>query len=159
MHEFRSENKIPWLRGLSRIGPIVLIAVFSFGLGSLQISSDVLTWVVAIVLGIAIVGYFLVRSLMERRALRIKISSDWIRIRRGNRVLSAPLHYVTIERSILFDNRFKVSHPRKKLSFTISLDQFPTEQRPGLSALLSAHAKPGTGVLANFIGIDPPAAR
>jgi hypothetical protein len=159
MPEFRSENKIPWLRGLSRIGPVVLIAVFSFGLGSLQISNDVLTWVVAIVLGIAIVGYFLLRSLMERRALRIKISSDWIRIRRGNRVLSAPLHYVNIERSILFDNRFKVSHPRKKLSFTISLDQFPVDQRPALGALLSAYAEPSTGVLANFIGIEPPGAQ
>ena len=159
MPEFRSENKIPWLGGLSRIGPVILIAVLSFGLGSLKVSGDVLTWVVAIVLGLAIVGYFLLRALMERRALHIKIGSDWIRIRRGSRLLSAPLHYVTIEQSVLFDNRFKVSHPRKNLSFTISLDQFPIDQRPGLSALLSAHAKPSTGVLANFIGIDPPATR
>ena len=125
----------------------------------MRIAEVVLIWVLAIVFGVAIVGYFLIRALVQRRALHIKIGSDWIRIRRGSRLLSAPLQYVTIARSIMFDNRFKISHPRKKLSFTISLDQFPVEQRPGLIALLSAHAKPCTGVLANFIGIDPPAAR
>ena len=159
MPEFRSENRIRWLRGLSRIGPVIVIVAMTYGLGSLRIAEDVLIWVLAIVFGVAIVGYFLIRALVRRRALHIKIGSDWIRIRRGSRLLSAPLHYVTIERSIMFDNRFKISHPRKKLSFTISLDQFPVEQRPGLIALLSAHAKPSTGVLANFIGIDPPAAR
>ena len=159
MPEFRSENRIRWLRGLSRIGPVIVIVAMTYGLGSLRIAEDVLIWVLAIVFGVAIVGYFLIRALVQRRALHIKIGSDWIRIRRGSRLLSAPLHYVTIERSIMFDNRFKISHPRKKLSFTISLDQFPVEQRPGLIALLSAHAKPSTGVLANFIGIDPPAAR
>lgn len=159
MPEFRSENRIRWLRGLSRIGPVIVIVAMTYGLGSLRIAEDVLIWVLAIVFGVAIVGYFLIRALVQRRALHIKIGSDWIRIRRGSRLLSAPLHYVTIERSIMFDNRFKISHPRKKLSFTISLDQFPVEQRPGLIALLNAHAKPSTGVLANFIGIDPPAAR
>ena len=159
MPEFRSENKVTWLRGLFRIGPVVLIAALSFGLGTLQVSRDVLTWVVAIFLGLAVVGYFLLRAVMERRALHIKIGSDWIRIRRGNRLLSAPLHYVIIERSILFDNRFKISHPRKKLTFTISLDQFPVDQRLGLGALLNAHAKPSTGVLADFIGIEPPTAQ
>ncbi len=159
MHEFRSENRIRWLKGLSRIGPVIVIVAMTYGLGSLRIAEEVLIWALAIVFGVAIVGYFLIRALLERRAVHIKIGSDWIRIRRGSKLLSAPLHYVTIERSMLFDNRFKVSHPRKKLSFSISLDQFPADQRLGLSALLAAHAQPSTGVLANFMGTDPPNAQ
>ncbi|TDJ38071.1 MAG: hypothetical protein E2O54_13915 [Gammaproteobacteria bacterium] len=159
MPEFHSENKIPGLRSLSRVGPIIVIAALTYGLGTLRISDDVLIWAVSIFLGLAIVAYFLVRALMERRALHIKIGTDWIRIRRGTRVLSAPLHYVSIEKSMLFDNRFKVSHPRKKLSFTISVDRFPKDQRAGLSALLDARAKPGGGALASFINIDPPSPR
>jgi hypothetical protein len=158
MPEFHSQNKIPGLRGLTRIGPVILIAAMTYGLGRLRISEDLLAWAVAIFLGLGILGYFMVRALTARRALHVKIGSDWIRIRQGTKLLSAPLHYVSIERSALFDNRFKISHPRKKLSFTISLDQFPEDQRPDLSTLLGAHAKPSTGVLANFIGIDPPAA-
>jgi hypothetical protein len=159
MPEFRSENRIRWLKGLSRIGPVIVIVAITFGLGSLRISEDVLFWALAIVLGVAVTGYFLIRAMLERRALHIKIGSDWIRIRRGTKVLSAPLHYVTIEQSVLFDGRFKVSHPRKKLSFTISLDRFPAEQRLGLRALLAAHAQPSTGMLANFMGTDPPNAQ
>ncbi len=159
MLEFRSENRIRWLKGLSRIGPVIVIVGMTYGLGSLRIAEDVLIWALAIVFGVAIVGYFLIRALLQRRAVHIKIGSDWIRIRRGSKLLSAPLHYVTIERSVLFDNRFKVSHPRKKLSFTISLDRFPAEQRLGLRALLAAHAQPSTGVLANFMGTDPPNAQ
>jgi hypothetical protein len=159
MLEFRSENRIRWLKGLSRIGPVIVIVGMTYGLGSLRIAEDVLIWALAIVFGVAIVGYFLIRALLERRAVHIKIGSDWIRIRRGTKLLSAPLHYVTIERSMLFDNRFKVSHPRKKLSFAISLDQFPADQRLALSTLLAAHAQPSTGVLANFIGTDPPNAQ
>ena len=159
MPEFRSENSIRWLKGLSRIGPIVVIVAMTFGLGSLRIAEDVLFWALAIVLGVAVAGYFLIRAWLERRALHIKIGSDWIRIRRGTKLLTAPLHYVTIEQSVLFDSRFNVSHPRKKLSFTISLDRFPAEQRLGLRALLTAHAQPSTGVFANFMGIDPPNAQ
>jgi hypothetical protein len=159
MPEFSSENSIRWLKGLSRIGPIIVIVAMTFGLGSLQIAEDVLFWALVIVLGVAVAGYFLIRGWLARRALHIKIGGDWIRIRRGTKLLSAPLHYVTIEQSVLFDSRFKVSHPRKKLSFTISLDRFPAEQRLGLRALLAAHAQPSTGVLANFMGTDPPNAQ
>ena len=105
MPEFRSENRIRWLKGLSRIGPVIVIVAMTYGLGSLRVAEEVLIWALAIVFGVAIVGYFLIRALMERRAVHIKISSDWIRIRRGTKLLSAPLHYVTIERSMLFDNR------------------------------------------------------
>ena len=159
MLEFRSENRIRWLKGLSRIGPIIVIVAMTFGLGTLRVAEDVLFWALAIVLGVAVAGYFLIRGWLARHALHIKIGGDWIRIRRGTKLLSAPLHYVTIEQSVLFDSRFKVSHPRKKLSFTISLDRFPAEQRLGLSALLAAHAQPSTGVLANFMGTDPPNAQ
>ena len=159
MPEFRSENSLRWLKGLSRIGPIIVIVAMTFGLGSLRIAEDVLFWALAIVLGVAVAGYFLIRAWLERRALHIKIGSDWIRIRRGTKLLSAPLHYLTIEQSVLFDSRFKVSHPRKKLSFTIPLDRFPAEQRLGLRALLAAHVEPSTGVLANFMDTDPPNAQ
>jgi hypothetical protein len=159
MPEFRSENRIRWLKGLSRIGPIIVIVAMTFGLGTLRVAEDVLFWALAIVLGVAVAGYFLIRALLERRTLHIKIGSDWIRIRRGAKVLSAPLHYVTIEQSVLFERRFKVSHPRKKLSFSISLDQFPADQRQALKGVLISRAKPSTNALANFIDIGPPTAQ
>ena len=33
MPEFRSENRIRWLRGLSRFGPVIVIVAMTYGLG------------------------------------------------------------------------------------------------------------------------------
>ena len=40
MPEFRSENRIRWLRGLSRIGPVIVIVAMTYGLGSLRIAAE-----------------------------------------------------------------------------------------------------------------------
>jgi hypothetical protein len=155
MTEFRTENKIPWARELVRLGPVLLVIAFTFGLGNLRIQRDALPLLIAGLLAAVIVGYFAIRAVVERRMLHIKITSDWIRIRRGNRLLSAPLHYVQIERSVLFERRYRVAHPRKKLAFTVSLDQFPEAQRDALAALLNAYATTTEGALATLMSIDP----
>lgn len=157
MNEFHSKPRIPWLRALTRIGPMILVLALLGVAGTLRLAEGVLPALVFIVLGVALIGYFAGRALIERRALHVKISSDWIRIRRGSRVLSAPLHYVVIERSALFDNNYSVAHPRKKLRFRFSLDQFPEPQRAPLALLLSAHSRPSSGVLAALTGTGPTA--
>jgi hypothetical protein len=86
-------------------------------------------------------GFYLIRWVIHRRQMRIKITSDWIRIEYRKKKLSAPLHYVLIEPSTLIDGRYKVRHPRKKLAFTVSLTQFPEGQREALGALLATHAQ------------------
>jgi len=101
--------------------------------------ADSIQLFIALALIAIVIGFYVIRWVTHRRQMHIKITSDWIRIQYRKKTLSAPLHYVVIEPSNLFDGRYKVRHPRKKLAFTVSLAQFPEEQREALGELLDAH--------------------
>lgn len=157
--EFRTENRVSWLGAPTRTVPVVLTIAFALGLGTFRFDPAVLPIIAGAVLVAAILGYLAIRSLIERRRVHIKIGSDWIRIRRGGRLLSAPLHTVVIERSVMSRRRFRISHPRGQPAFTISLNQFPETQREDLADLLNAHSRPVEGALADITGIDSPTLR
>ena len=139
--EFKSENKVPWQTILSQIGPALAVVAAGLGVGFTRWKADNIQLFIAVALIGVVLGFYLLRWVMHRRQMHIKITSDWIRIQYRKKKLSAPLHYVLIEPSNLIDGRYKIRHPRKKLAFTVSLVQFPEEQREPLEALLMAHAR------------------
>lgn len=138
--EFKSENRFPWQSILSQLAPALAVIVAGLGVGFTRWKAEGIQLFIAVALVGIVLGFYLVRWVMHRRQMHIKITSDWIRITYRKKKLSAPLHYVLIEPSPILEGRYKVRHPRKKLAFTVSLTQFPENQREALAALLQAHA-------------------
>ena len=96
MPEFRSENRIRWLKGLSRIGPIVVIVAITFGLGSLRIAEDVLFWALVIVLGVAVTGFTCHRPFADRHQLDWRAWGDLMQ-GLGRSFLNTGPHRVVVE--------------------------------------------------------------